>query len=193
MSLFTVGARLDDAEQPVLLDARRFNRHTFWVGQSGSGKTYALGVVLEQLLLRTNLPLLILDPNADFVRLGETRPGADPEAAERIAAADIRVLRSGDGPGERLHVRYLDLAPSSKAAVLQLDPVFDAAEYNAPRDLTELAQVFGFAPESAIRQSAGFRQGQALFAGGFIAEPAFVQMGARLTEEAGGDVAVPLR
>ena len=31
----------------VELDPRRFNRHTFWCGQSGSGKTYALGVVLE--------------------------------------------------------------------------------------------------------------------------------------------------
>ncbi len=36
-------------------------------------------------------------------------------------------------------------------------------------------------------------QGQALFAGGFIAAPTFVQMGERITEEAGGDVKVPLR
>ena len=48
------------------LNAQRFNRHTFWCGQSGSGKTYALGVVLEQVLAHTSLPLVILDPNADF-------------------------------------------------------------------------------------------------------------------------------
>jgi DNA helicase HerA-like ATPase len=64
---------------------------------------------------------------------------------------------------------------------------------NAPRDLAELAEVFGFAPEEAIRRAKSFRQGQALFAGGFIAEPTFVQMGERLTEEAGGDVRVPMR
>ena len=29
------------------LNAQRFNRHTCWCGQSGSGKTYALGVLLE--------------------------------------------------------------------------------------------------------------------------------------------------
>ncbi len=64
---------------------------------------------------------------------------------------------------------------------------------NAPRDLAELADVFGFASEEAIRRSADFGQGQALFAGGFISAPTFVQMGARITEEAGGDVKVPLR
>ena len=63
---------------------------------------------------------------------------------------------------------------------------------NAPRDLAELAEVFGFAPGDDIRQSSQFKQGQALFAGGFIAEPTFTQMGDRITEEAGGDVKVPL-
>src|SRR5687768_9364825 len=37
------------------LDAGGFDRHTFLCGQSGSGKTYALGTILEQLLLETTL------------------------------------------------------------------------------------------------------------------------------------------
>lgn len=360
MPAMTIGATVADPSVPAVLDPRRFNRHTFWCGQSGSGKTYALGVVLEQLLLRTELPLLILDPNADYVRLHETRGSADTTDAQRIADADIRVFRSGRAEGERLHARYLDLSPVAKAAVLQIDPIADAEEYNvllhfdedvrtfdarqmlqrlrasgepaqlrlanrmenlqvlewdlwsrgagsvvdvvderpratvldlggfdhpaepkvaalavlerlwarreerrpilivideahnlctpdprtaveralteqlvqiaaegrkfglwlflstqrptkihpnvlsqcdnlgvmrinAPRDLAELAGVFGFAPEESIRQAQSFAQGQALFAGGFISEPTIVQMGERLTEEAGGDVRVPLR
>lgn len=360
MTNLTIGAALEDPDASVDLDARRFNRHTFWVGQSGSGKTYALGVVLEQLLLHTELPILILDPNGDFTRLPETRASAGVVDADRMAELDIRVFRSGAGEGERLHVRYVDLAPASKAAVLQMDPIADAEEYNAllheerdartfdgrnmlpglrasgdparvrlanrmenlqvlewalwsrgagsvvdvieerpratvldlggfehpaepkvaalavlehlwahreerrpvlivideahnlcspnpetaveralteqlvqiaaegrkfglwlllstqrptkihpnvlsqcdnlalmrvnaPRDLAELAEVFGFASEDAIRRSADFVQGQALFAGSFIAAPTFVQMGERITEEAGGDVKVPLR
>ncbi|MFF1541977.1 ATP-binding protein [Microbacterium sp. NPDC058269] len=360
MTNLTIGTTFDDPRAPVDLDARRFNRHTFWVGQSGSGKTYALGVVLEQLLLNTELPMLVLDPNGDFTRLRETRASAGVMDADRMAELDIRVFRSSAGEGERLHVRYVDLAPASKAAVLQMDPIADAEEYNAlihveqeaesfdardmlpdlrasadparvglanrmenlevlewelwsrggssvtdviderpratvldlggfehraepkvaalavlehlwahreerrpvlivideahnlcspnpetpveralteqlvqiaaegrkfglwlllstqrptkihpnvlsqcdnlalmrvnaPRDLAELADVFGFASEEAIRRSADFVQGQALFAGGFIATPTFVQMGERITEEAGGDVKVPLR
>ncbi|KQY75860.1 ATPase [Microbacterium sp. Root1433D1] len=358
--MLQIGTALDSPTAAVELDARRFNRHTFWCGQSGSGKTYALGVVLEQLLLHTELPLLILDPNADFVRLQETRDSAAMTSAERIAGLDTRVFRSGPGRDDPLHVRYVDLSPATKAAVLQMDPIRDAEEYNvllhseadakqfdaaelvkafrasgeparvrlanrmenlqvlnwdlwsrgtssvvdaiderpratvldlggfdhpaepkvaalavlehlwarrqerrpvlivideahnlcspdpsteveraltaqlvqiaaegrkfglwlflstqrptkihpnvlsqcdnlglmrvnAPRDLAELAEVFGFAPEEAIRRAKSFRQGQALFAGGFIAEPTFVQMGERLTEEAGGDVRVPMR
>ena len=360
MTNLTIGSALGDPDTEVHLDARRFNRHTFWCGQSGSGKTYALGVVLEQLLLNTELPLLILDPNGDYTRLRETRSSAHDGDASKITARDIRVFRSGATDGERLHVRYTELSAASKAAVLQLDPIADADEYNvllhagadaqdfdaehllgrlrtsgdpgqtrlanrmenlqvlewdlwsrgaatvleaiderphatvldlggfahpvepkvaalavlehlwahreerrpvlivideahnlcsptpqtaveralteqlvqiaaegrkfglwlllstqrptkihpnvlsqcdnialmrvnAPRDLAEIADVFGFAPEEAIRRSSGFAQGQALFAGGFIAEPTFVQMGARITEEAGGDVKVPLR
>lgn len=130
MTQFTIGSQLENADEPARLDARRFNRHTFWCGQSGSGKTYALGVVLEQLLLHTELPMLILDPNADFVHLAKTRSTANPDDAARLAEADIRVFRSGTADGERLHARYTDLSVVSKAALLQLDPVHDADEYN---------------------------------------------------------------
>ena len=84
---------------PFSLDAGGFGRHTFLCGQSGSGKTYSLGVVLEQLLLETDLQLVVLDPNSDFVRLGELRPDADDADAARYAEAtrSLAVRRAGDG------------------------------------------------------------------------------------------------
>ncbi len=74
------------ANDEATLDASKFNRHTFWCGQSGSGKTYALGVVVERLLLGTGLPLVIFDPNADFVGLGTPRDDAPPESVALLAA-----------------------------------------------------------------------------------------------------------
>ena len=361
----TIGTEVGAEDTVVGLDATRFNRHTFWCGQSGSGKSYALGVVLEQLLLETDLSLLILDPNADFVRLSQARPDADRDAVARLADLDLRIFRSSVGASQPLRVRYLDMAPASKAALLQLDPIMDAEEYNvllradinrkdfsvfefdpdtiidrlrssedpgqvrlayrmenlgvlkwdlwargtesvvdvvaerpratvmdlggfthpaeskvaalavleqlwerreerrpilivideahnicppdpeneveraltkqviqiaaegrkfglwmllstqrpgkihpnvlsqcdnlglmrinSPRDLTDLSDVFGYAGEEHLRRSTGFAQGQALFAGGFVSEPTFVQVGRRLTEESGGDVKVPIR
>lgn len=112
------------------LRAPRFNRHTFWCGQSGSGKTYALGVVLEQVLLRTRLPLVILDPNSDFVHLGRVREGAPEDAAAELRQRSVRVLRPG-AEADPLLVRFLDMDARSRAAVLQLDPVLDADGYNA--------------------------------------------------------------
>ncbi len=60
---------------------------------------------------------------------------------------------------------------------------------NAPRDLAELADTFGFVGEHLLAESPEFRQGEALFAGGFITTPTFTRMGgARITEEGGADV-----
>jgi DNA helicase HerA-like ATPase len=359
----------EDAAPAHVLPAK-LNRHTFWCGQSGSGKTYALGVLLEQVLLHTRLPLIILDPNSDFVRLGELREDAAPGQAAELAKRDIRVFRSSPGDGERLHVRFLGMPVRSRAAILQIDPLLDPEDYNAmlrleaelvgmtpgdgvpdafshgelvsflrssddparrrlalrlenlgvadwelwawghhgvvedieeqpdatvldlggfatrpeflaaalavldhlwehrdqrigrlivideahnlcnpdpsspverlltdrivqiaaegrkyglwlllstqrpskvhpnalsqcdnlalmrmssPRDLAELSEVFGYAPESLLQRSPGFAQGQALFAGGFVEQASLVQIGARLTREGGSDVKVPMR
>lgn len=363
MAGIRIGTRADQAGVDVTLTPQRFNRHTFWCGQSGSGKTYALGVVLEQLILHTEIPLLILDPNADFTRLANTQPDASPATAQAIADADIQVLHSTDPDKPQLHTRFSALSVSAKAAVLQLDPIADADEYNvllrastdpaldvtsftgpdflaslrnsgdpgrmrlatrvenlqvldwdlwsrggdsatdvidrrpratvldlggfshpaepkvaalsvlqhlwanreqrrpvlivideahnicpptgttaveralihqlvqiaaegrkfglwlllstqrptkihpnvlsqcdnlclmrmnAPRDIAELADVFGFATEEMLAKSPAFTQGQALFAGGFIQGPTIAQMGARITQEGGGDVPFPM-
>ena len=74
------------------LDAGGFNRHTLLCGQSGSGKTYALGVLIERLLLETGLRMVILDPNSDFVRLDEVRAGVDPDLAARYEDATAGVV-----------------------------------------------------------------------------------------------------
>ncbi|GAA1857038.1 ATP-binding protein [Microbacterium koreense] len=354
-----IGTLLESPESaPAELIAKRFNRHTFWCGQSGSGKTYALGVVLEQVLVHTRLPIVVLDPNSDFVKLDQLRPDADAGDAAALRDRDIRIFRPG---GERpLKARMLDMPLRSQAAVAGLDPIHDAEEFNAmlgiaaelpligqghlvhhlrtsdaairhrlamrfenlgvadwdlwawggrsvtddiderpdaavvdlggfptqpesraaalavldhlwdtreervgrlivideahnlcrpdpvtlveqrlterivqiaaegrkyglwlllstqrpskvhpnalsqcdnlalmrmssPRDLDELGEIFGFAPQNMLERSPTFAQGQALFAGGFIPSAALVQMGDRRTEEGGIDVPVPLR
>ena len=112
------------------LDAGGFNRHTFLCGQSGSGKTYALGVVLEQLLLETDLRMVVLDPNSDFVQLGVPRDDVDPGMAERYRAAAPVTVRSAGGEGDaRLRIRLPELSPDAQAALLRLDPIADRGEY----------------------------------------------------------------
>lgn len=85
---------------PCLAEADGFNRHTFLCGQSGSGKTYSLGVILERLLTETDLQLVILDPNSDFVRLGTVRSGTGATLAGRYRQAGRGVtILSADAPG----------------------------------------------------------------------------------------------
>jgi uncharacterized protein len=132
---------------PAVLDARGFNRHTFLCGQSGSGKTYSLGVLLEQLVLHTRLPLLVLDPNGDHVHLGRTRDDVEPALAEAYAAAadGVRVLRAApDEDGEPLRIRFLELGIAGTAALLQLDPITDREEYNAVLHVLDASPASGF-------------------------------------------------
>ncbi|NLG46275.1 ATP-binding protein [Gordonia sp. (in: high G+C Gram-positive bacteria)] len=350
-----------DSSTPASLNPARLNRHTFWCGQSGSGKTYSLGVLLEQVLLHTRLPIVVLDPNSDFVRIGELRDDVPETEAAELAKRNIRVLHSAAGQGQQLKVKFLGLDVRSRAALLQLDPILDKREYNtllrtesagvtelegqslidwlrasgdpdlrdislrienlgvtewdmwaygdepvtavvdeqadatvvdlgsfgakeqmqtaalavlehlwnnrhervgrlvvldeahnlcspepsspleellterivqiaaegrkygiwlllstqrpskvhpnalsqcdnlalmrmsSANDLAELGLTFGYAPAELLDRAMGFKQGQALFAGGFAPEPQVIQVGKRLTEEGGSDVAVPLR
>ena len=116
---------------PLALDAGGFDRHTFMCGQSGSGKTYALGVMLEQLLLETGLRIVVLDPNSDYVRMREVRAEVEEPLAARYreAAAGIAVHRAGAAGTERLRLRLAELEPAAQAALLQLDPVADREEH----------------------------------------------------------------
>ena len=134
-----VGTVLFAAGVDVSLDAGGFNRHTFLCGQSGSGKSYALGVLLEQLLLETDLRIVVLDPNSDYAGFRDARPDASPAEAARWQDIAERVLiRSATaGSEDRLRLRFFELGTSLQAAVAGLDPLTDREEYGAFLDLVE--------------------------------------------------------
>ncbi|MFC7096389.1 ATP-binding protein [Halobaculum marinum] len=138
-----------DGEATVRLDAPGFSRHTFLCGQSGSGKTFSLGIVLEQLLLETDLRIVVVDPNSDFTSLGQLRsleevnrvrrdplsPDAYDRLAERYreATAGLRVFRPAAVAGdddEVLRLRFGDLSRTEQATAVGLHPLADRAEFN---------------------------------------------------------------
>jgi uncharacterized protein len=132
-SALTIGELLLAPGVAATLDSGGFNRHTFMCGQSGSGKTYSLGLVLEQLLVGTSLRMVILDPNSDYIRLSEVRDTADPAVAADYATAarGVSVWQNDAGAEHPLHLQFMDLDPAARAAVLGLDPIRDREEYAA--------------------------------------------------------------
>ncbi len=126
------------------LHAQGFARHTFLCGQSGAGKTFALGVVLERLLLETDLRLVILDPNGDHVGLGAARTAADSNRtrAEPLPEAELDELLSRysgaaggvsvfSGDGQPVRVRLAELSHEARAAAVGLEPLADPEDYGA--------------------------------------------------------------
>lgn len=135
---------------PARLRAKGFARHTFMVGQSGSGKTFSLGVVLERLLDETELPVLIFDPNSDYVNLGrpDSRSAinrfADPkmtkqeydelaESYPKRARVAVATREGGDLP---LRIHLSDLTTHEQALTMRIDPIDDPGLYHALRDAT---------------------------------------------------------
>jgi DNA helicase HerA-like ATPase len=88
-------------------------------------------MMLEQLLLETRLPLVVLDPNSDYVRMGEVRAGVDPALGERYraAAAGLAVHRAAATGPDRLRFRLAELEPPALAALFQLHPIADREEH----------------------------------------------------------------
>jgi uncharacterized protein len=78
----------------------------------------------ERLLIETDLRLVVLDPNSDFVRLGQVRADADPALAERYqeVARGVEVHSAGAPGGRRLRLHAAELDPATQAAVPRLDP-----------------------------------------------------------------------
>ena len=131
-SALTIGELLLAPGVAAALDSGGFNRHTFMC-QSGSGKTYSLGLVLERLLVGTSLRMVILDPNSDYIRLSEVRDGADPAVGAEYAAAasGVSVWQNDPGAAHPLELQILDVDPAAQAAVFGLDPIRDREEYAA--------------------------------------------------------------
>jgi uncharacterized protein len=127
----TVGELLLAPGVPATLDSGGLDRHTFMCGQSGSGKTYSLGLLLERILAETSLRVVILDPNSDYVGLPHVRGGADPQLAARYAdvPADVAVWRDDPAATHPLRLRFADLDSATQAALLDLDPIRDRDEY----------------------------------------------------------------
>ncbi len=138
----TIGELLHAPGVPATLDSGGFNRHTFMCGQSGSGKTYSLGLLLERILAQTTLRVVVLDPNSDYVGLGRVREGADAETAEdyRGVPPDVAVWSNDPDGGHLLRLRFAELDAAVQAAILGLDPVRDREEYGVLIELVRTSE-----------------------------------------------------
>ncbi len=124
-------------------------RPTGLFGQSGSGKSFALGIILEELHLRTQVDIIALDPNGDFARLNQSlraleeinhesnkyvfnQREIDEYALLHDAKKHSTKILSMDPSiedAEPVAVRLSDLEVRELGLLLGLDPIADGADY----------------------------------------------------------------
>ena len=65
------------------LTVNGFRRHVAIIAQTGAGKSYTVGVILEE-LLKKGATVIVIDPHADYVFLSQSKNGIRIEGADRI-------------------------------------------------------------------------------------------------------------
>ena len=172
------------AERPraVVLDVGGFTH-------PGEPQAAALGI-LEDLWLKRmeRRPVLIVIDEAHNFCPPAPRSNVEAQLTEQL----IQIAAEGRKFGLWLFLSTQRPTKIHPNVLSQCDNL-GLMRMNSPRDLAELADVFGFVPPQLLEQSPSFRKGEALFAGAFTDEPQRVRIGRRLTVEGGGDLAVAER
>lgn len=113
MGVVSLATHLGEEQSIVPIPTSALGHHTLIVGQSGSGKSFMLARLLEEILLRTSARVVIFDPNGDFDRFDEhvTSAWSDPRLARALsdaAAAWRRFHNSGSHQTVGREVEVLD-------------------------------------------------------------------------------------
>jgi DNA helicase HerA-like ATPase len=73
---------------PVNLRGEGLTAHTAIIAQSGSGKSFLLGRLLEEVAAKTKARIIILDPNSDFAQFSTVEESAWTSPKGRFAEED---------------------------------------------------------------------------------------------------------
>jgi hypothetical protein len=134
-----------DSKAPVSLTASALAKHSAVLAQSGSGKSFMMGRLIEELLIKTKARVIIFDPNSDYARLNEINdkmwanqkclPWFFPDDThDRFRAAWTQVpcvIASNRNlpTAKRLTTDWGKLSEPEKAFVMNIDPNTDSYLY----------------------------------------------------------------
>lgn len=78
-----VGGLVTREEVRVSIDPNGFRRHVAVIAQTGAGKSYLVGLILEK-LLPMGATIIVFDPNSDYVMMRRDRKGNHTEIADDV-------------------------------------------------------------------------------------------------------------
>ncbi|MFX0168879.1 MAG: ATP-binding protein [Candidatus Hodarchaeota archaeon] len=78
-----IGNLISRPQIPVNIRINGFRRHVAILAQTGAGKSYLTGVLIEELMQR-GATVIIVDPHADYVFLSQTENGEKHEFSDRV-------------------------------------------------------------------------------------------------------------
>ncbi len=78
-----LGELITRADVPVSLSVKGFRRHLAIIAQTGAGKSYTAGVLIEE-LIRKGATVIVIDPHADYVHMSQKGDGGRHDFTDRV-------------------------------------------------------------------------------------------------------------
>jgi uncharacterized protein len=137
-----------DLLQKVNINAEGMLSHCAILGQSGSGKSNGMGRILEELVSNTLAKIVILDPNSDFVVLGDIVKRKDRHFNFIWSKVNITVIsnrtkdelsiKSGNTTISPFYICWDDLSFSQKCLFLGITVEHNSDEISTLRTIDEI-------------------------------------------------------
>ncbi|MEM1509800.1 MAG: ATP-binding protein [Thermofilaceae archaeon] len=128
-----IGCLVTRPSVDVYVSVNGFRRHVAVIAQTGAGKSYTVGVLLEE-LLRLGATAVVIDPHADYVFLSRDREMRRHEYSERI-----QVFRNPNSSG-RYDPNQLDNVHELLVKFSELGPYEIASIAGIPEQWTNVQQ-----------------------------------------------------
>lgn len=137
-----VGSLITRSEVPVSLSIKGFRRHLAIIAQTGSGKTYLAGIIVEE-LLRKGGTIIMLDPHADYVFLSRKLDGKRHELSDRMTvfrspASTGRYTETDVGKIEPYEICFSDLDADEIRLLSRISRTYTNIVSGLQRALVEL-------------------------------------------------------
>ena len=110
-----IGPLITRADVPVHLSVLGFRRHLAIIAQTGAGKSYCTGVIIEE-LVRNGATIIVIDPHADYTLLSLSKDDGKHEFSDRVTifrnpASTSRFITKDVGNVENYDIAFTDLSP----------------------------------------------------------------------------------
>jgi DNA helicase HerA-like ATPase len=119
-----IGTLVSRRSVPVYLSVNGFRRHVAVIAQTGAGKSYTVGVILEE-LMRLGATAVVIDPHADYVFLSRDREMRRHQYSDRVV-----IFRNPSSSGRydpsqldnvvELTVKFSELSPEAVAEIAEI-------------------------------------------------------------------------
>ena len=111
-----VGGLITRDDVQVVLDPNGFRRHVAIIAQTGAGKSYLVGLILEQ-MLPLGATIIVFDPNSDYVMMRR-----DPNGNPTLIAEDVAIYRPPGVKGRRFNDDEIGGAENYTVDFSKLEP-----------------------------------------------------------------------